>query len=387
MSKKNRRNLSLGKDEFESEDLDSDDKEDEFSDEELEDEAASGVGDVDEEDEEGWEEDDEEEEEEDSAANSVASRVRMSLKEKEEMEEEDDEVVEEEEDESEEDDEVVEEEEDESEEDEEEDESEEEGEEICYYPVQNDFVDHTGETQKAGSLVKTQCKFCALWQKEWNGGVQCDFGKEINGNKCDLNSFSCHSHFWPLDIKEGLDDFLSFSPAELILLSEMRGGLKKLLGKTLGAKGWISYDEWIKAWLKKNPSEKTDAHEAYTNVLAFCIQFTHFDQLDYVDQLFDVYKKVARKKIVENRARNGKVVRFANGDMISWTDRTNGLKHTGTVMRKGGQKGTKKNQIRIFLTTEGHPNCGRYFVYMREEFMREYDPHFISAALPDVVVK
>ena len=382
MLKKNRRNLSLGKDEFESEDLDSDDKEDEFSDEELEDEAASGVGDVDEEDEEGWEEDDEEEEEEDSAADSVASRVRMSLKEKEEMEEEDDEVVEEEEDESEEeeedesDDEVVEEEED-----------EEDGEEPCYYPVQNDFVDHTGETQKAGSLVKTQCKFCALWQKEWNGGVQCDFSKEINGNKCDLNSFSCHSHFWPLDIKEGLDDFLSFSPAELVLLSEMRGGLKKLLGKTLGAKGWISYDEWIKAWLKKNPSEKTDAHEAYTNVLAFCIQFTHFDQLDYVDQLFDVYKKVARKKIVENRARNGKVVRFANGDMISWTDRTNGLKHTGTVMRKGGQKGTKKNQIRILLTTEGHPNCGRYFVYMREEFMREYDPHFISAALPDVVVK
>ncbi len=255
-------------------------------------------------------------------------------------------------------------------------EEEEEDDSLPTYEAAMSYKDSDGKLVKAGDLVTIKCKNCALWKTEWAGEVRCDVGNTVGVGVCTPEEFSCKSFFVPMDQKEMLDVYLSFGPAEVLLISKMINGMKRVLGGPGGPQreGWLPHREWVTEWVEKEGLD-VDPTDAYSNAFSLVTSIYDFDVHNMMAGFFTQHASLVKSKFSANKKNQKKPYRI--GDQVEWTDRVNDERLKGVITRIGGRG--LKGQMCIVVV---HPvaDAGKTHTYQVTEWQRDLNPTVLVKA-------
>ncbi len=225
------------------------------------------------------------------------------------------------------------------------------------YTVQKGF-ELDGREYAPGDSIPVRCQTCALWERKWLGTVFCHDSAILNketGETMSPDKFSCGSFYINVENERQLKDFFEMGLDNAETVRKLLATFKK----------YLEAQQKILLQAKEKGDDVTDAVET---AKAWLENFTHPDQVFYIEKFVREHNKRAKARLTS------RVKRFNTGDWVSWKDPIRG-ELEGIIYK------IHKGDIRLAVT--GGPkksDRGGKATYEYKKWRDEYSPEVLEKA-------
>lgn len=240
---------------------------------------------------------------------------------------------------------------------------------ITQYEVQRGFtVD--GKTYKTGEVIKVQCRFCVLWNREWLGKVRCYPGRTLsNGTIMMADRFSCEQYFICKEMEIEFKSFLTLSHPAVSMVRQLLPATRHVL----------ELERWARRFLKRH--QEVEPVEIFKVAKDFLSTFTSLPQIALIENFVRDYGKLQADIDAKlNRKKGGRPpLPHGQGDLVTWLEPEFGSVLKGVVVRRA------RGQI-IVLCIDGPDHLlGQKLHYNYDEWRKTKKPTIIRKAVDSVV--
>jgi hypothetical protein len=241
---------------------------------------------------------------------------------------------------------------------------------VTQYEVQRGFTVE-GKTYRTGDVIKVQCRFCTLWNREWLGKVRCHPGRTLrNGTIMAADRFSCEQYFICKEMEAEFKSFLTLSHPAIMMVRQLLPATRHVL----------ELERWARRFLKRH--QEVDPVELFKVARDFLSTFTSFPQIVLLENFVRDYGKL--QAVIDaklNRKKGGRPpLPHGQGDLVSWLEPEFGSVLKGVVVKRA------RGQLKV-LCIEGPDHLlGQKLTYNYDEWRKSKNPTIVRKAV-DAIMK
>jgi len=241
---------------------------------------------------------------------------------------------------------------------------------VTQYEVRRGFtVD--GKTYKPGDVIKVQCRFCVLWQKEWMEKVRCYPGRTMsNGTIMTADRFSCAQYFICKEMEPEFKTFLALAPPAVMMVRRLLPAARHVL----------ELERWAHHFLKHYPD--TNPGDVFRVAKDFLSAFSSLPQILLIENFVHEYSKLQSEKMAKlRRKKSGRPpLPHGQGDLVSWLEPELGSTIKGVVVKRA------RGRIVVLCIDGPEHLLGQKMKYGYEEWRNDKKPTIVRKAV-DAVMK
>jgi hypothetical protein len=228
-----------------------------------------------------------------------------------------------------------------------------------------------GKTYRVGDVIKVQCRFCVLWNREWMGKVRCHPGRTLNnGTIMKADRFSCEQYFLCKEMEPEFRAFLTLSRPAVTMVKQLLPATRHVL----------ELERWARRFLKRHPG--TSPAELFRTAKDFLSSFNSLPQLVLLERFVRDYSKLQTERDAQlNKRKGGRPpMPHGQGDLVTWLEPELSSVIKGVIVKRA------RGQL-VVLCIDGPDHLlGQKLRYNYDEWRQYKKPTIIRKAV-DAVVK
>jgi hypothetical protein len=240
---------------------------------------------------------------------------------------------------------------------------------VTQYEVTRGFTIE-GKTYQSGDIIKVQCRFCVLWQREWMEKVRCYPGRTLsNGTIMTADRFSCERYFICKELEPEFKTFLALSHTAVLMVRQLLPASKHIL----------ELERWAHRCIKRN--DDTNPTEIFRVAKNFLASFASLPQLTLIENFIRDYSKMQSERNVKlNKKRSGRPpLPHGTGDLVSWLEPEFGSVIKGVVVQRA------RGMITILYIDGPDHLLGQKMKYVYNDWRKDKNPTIVRKAVEAVV--
>lgn len=240
---------------------------------------------------------------------------------------------------------------------------------VTQYEVTRGFTVE-GKTYRSGDVIKVQCRFCVLWQREWMEKVRCYPGRTLsNGTILTADRFSCEQYFICKELELEFKTFLALSQTAVVMVRQMLPATRHVL----------ELERWAHRSIKR--SDDTDPTEIFRVAKNFLSSFASLPQLTLIENFIRDYSKMQTERNTKlNKKRSGRPpLPHGTGDLVSWLEPEFGSVIKGVVVKRA------RGMITILCIDGPEHLLGQKMKHGYDDWRNNKNPTIVRKAVEAVV--
>jgi hypothetical protein len=228
-----------------------------------------------------------------------------------------------------------------------------------------------GKTYRAGDVIKVQCRFCVLWNREWMGKIRCCPGRTLNnGTIMTADRFSCEQYFLCKEMEPEFRSFLTLSRPAVTMVKQLIPAARHVL----------ELERWARRFLKRYPG--TSPAELFKTAKDFLSSFNSLPQLVLIESFVRDYSKLQTERDAKlNKRKGGRPpMPHGQGDLVTWLEPELSSVIKGVIVKRA------RGQLVVLCIDGPDQLLGQKLRYNYDEWRQQKKPTIIRKAV-DAVVK